>query len=68
MNRLIRFKDVKERVGISRSTVWRMEREGKFPSRRLISKNSVAWVEKEIETWIEGRRKPNSPNVEGGSR
>lgn len=29
--RLLRFPDVRQRTGLSRSTVWRLERRGEFP-------------------------------------
>ena len=54
--RLLRFPEMKPRIGdLSRSTVWRLERAGKFPARRQISTNSVGWLESEIDAWIAGR-------------
>ena len=54
--RLLRFKEVRELVGLSRSTIWRMEREGLFPLRKKISKNATAWLEEEIREWIATRK------------
>ena len=53
--RLLRFPDVRERTGLSRSTIWRLEQRGAFPKHRRISANVVAWVEAEIERWIESK-------------
>jgi prophage regulatory protein len=53
--RLIRFPSVRERTGLSRSTVWRLERKGAFPKHRRISPNAVGWLEHEIEEWIQTR-------------
>src|SRR5207249_288628 len=53
--RLISFREVAQRVGLSRSSVWRMERAGRFPQRRRLSENRVAWWEPEIEEWLRGR-------------
>lgn len=50
--RFIRFYELHSLVGLSRSTIWRMERVGKFPARRKLGANSVAWVESEISEWI----------------
>ena len=50
--RLLRFPAVRERTGLSRSTVWRLEQRGKFPKHRQISGNAVAWLEHEIDDWI----------------
>ena len=50
--RLLRFPDVRDRTGLSRSTVWRLERQGLFPRHRRVSANVVAWVEAEVSEWI----------------
>ena len=53
--RLIRFSAVRDRTGLSRSTVWRLERHGSFPKHRRMSPNAVGWLEHEIDQWIETR-------------
>lgn len=50
--RLLRFGEVRRRTGLSRSTIWRMERSGVFPRRIKISINVVAWREDEVDKWI----------------
>jgi len=50
--RLIRIKELKEITGLSRSTIWRREKEGVFPKRLFISKGIVVWDFLEIEKWI----------------
>jgi prophage regulatory protein len=50
--RLLRFGEVRQRTGLSRSTIWRMERSGTFPKRIKVSFNVVAWREDEVEEWI----------------
>lgn len=50
--RLLRFPEVQRMVGLSRTTIWRLEQKGKFPRRKIIGENSVAWLEEEIQTWI----------------
>lgn len=51
--RLLRFPMVRERTGLSRSTIWRLERNGSFPTHRRLSSNAVGWLEDEIADWIE---------------
>jgi prophage regulatory protein len=53
--RFLRFPAVRERTGLSRSTIWRLERRGEFPRHRRISANAVAWVEQEIADWIQSK-------------
>jgi prophage regulatory protein len=50
--RLLRFGEVRLRTGLSRSTIWRMERSGAFPRRINVSVNVVAWREDEVDAWI----------------
>jgi prophage regulatory protein len=50
--RLLRFGEVRQRTGLSRSTIWRMERSGIFPRRIKVSVNVVAWREDEVDAWI----------------
>ena len=53
----IKFREVRQVTGLSRTSVWRMERRGEFPARRLLSARSVGWLASEIRMWIETRRK-----------
>ena len=53
--KLLRFPTVRERTGLSRSTIWRLERQGDFPKHRRISANVVAWVEAEVMSWIHSK-------------
>ena len=53
--KLLRFPTVRERTGLSRSTIWRLERCGDFPKHRRISANVVAWVEEEVMGWIHSK-------------
>jgi prophage regulatory protein len=52
---LLRFPAIHARTGLSRSTIWRLERRGEFPRRHWISINAVAWIEEEVMTWIRTR-------------
>ncbi|MEQ1907682.1 MAG: AlpA family phage regulatory protein [Vicinamibacterales bacterium] len=50
--RVLRFEAVRDRTGLSRSTIWRLERRGTFPRHRRISLNAVGWLEEEVDQWI----------------
>jgi predicted DNA-binding transcriptional regulator AlpA len=47
--------DVLNITGLSRTTLWRLEREGKFPLRLRLSANRVGWRKDEVEGWIATR-------------
>ncbi len=51
----LRFPEVRQLTGLSRSTLWRMEREGAFPARRKLSARSVGWLASEVKIWTEQR-------------
>ena len=53
--KLIRLNQVLNLTGLSRGTIYRLERAGSFPLRRRLSTNSVAWLEHEITAWMESR-------------
>ena len=55
--KLLRFTDVRERTGLSRSTEWRLERRGAFPKHVKISANIVAWLEEDVVGWIRSKAK-----------
>lgn len=50
--RYIRFKELRQRVPLGRTTIWKMMREGRFPQSRRIGKMATAWLENEVEDWI----------------
>ena len=59
---ILRLPDLVRVTGLSRTTLWRLEREGTFPPRVRLSENSVGWREDEVLTWLESR--PRGVRVE----
>ncbi|GEM_PF-4857874 len=59
MNKILRFSELKQGVGLSRSTVWRLEQLGSFPSRIQISAlHRVEWYQSLAqEKWWDGKTK-----------
>ncbi len=54
-DRFIREPECRRVTGLSRTTRWRLERAGLFPSRRAISRNAGAWLESEVQDWLQSR-------------
>lgn len=50
--RLLRLDGVKERTGLSRSLIYQLVGEGRFPEQIHLGARSVAWIEAEVEDWI----------------
>ncbi|EAW9081557.1 AlpA family phage regulatory protein [Salmonella enterica] len=53
--RLVREEERRKMTGLSRSTVWRLEREGSFPKRKQTGKNSCAWLMSDLLLWMNER-------------
>jgi prophage regulatory protein len=53
--RLLRIKEVMQITGLSRMTLYRMERVGHFPRRRQLGAHSVAWLEGDVSLWVQSR-------------
>lgn len=50
--RLIRLPEVMQRVGLSRSAIYKRMAEGRFPHSRSLGPKCAVWVEAEIDAWI----------------
>ncbi len=59
--RLIRLREVMERTGLSRSTIYDRMFNDEFPKQVSLGPRSVGWVEMEIENWIACRIKASRP-------
>lgn len=52
---ILRINDLVELLGVSRVTLWRWERDGLLPPKRVLGPNTVGWLESEILEWLESR-------------
>ena len=48
----LRIREVCKRSGLSRATIYRLEREGKWPRRYRLTDGTVGWDEAEVEARI----------------
>ena len=51
-DRIIRMNTVRDRTGLSRSTIYRKIAEGTFPAQLKISSNGSGWHESDLNRWI----------------
>jgi len=47
--------EVAKATGLSKVTLWRLEKSGQFPARVNLTEARVGWPEEEVENWIESR-------------
>jgi len=52
---ILRLPAVKERTGLSRSTIYLRISEGSFPAPVSLGGRAVGWIEAEIQGWVEDR-------------
>lgn len=50
---VLRPKEVIKEYGLSRTTIWRKEREGTFPKRLKLGARAVGWLRSDLEAWLE---------------
>jgi predicted DNA-binding transcriptional regulator AlpA len=55
-DRILRTKDVQRLTGISRSTIWRLEKSGQFPRRVALGLSSIGWLKSDVLEWLEKRK------------
>ncbi|MGO2341413.1 helix-turn-helix transcriptional regulator [Vibrio litoralis] len=53
--RLIRLKEVLNRTGLSKSTLYQLMKDGAFPRSISIGNRAVSWNILEVEQWINSR-------------
>jgi prophage regulatory protein len=56
MEAILRERQVVEITGLSRTTLWRQERKGKFPKRIKLSERAVGWRKSAVLSWVEDRK------------
>jgi prophage regulatory protein len=62
-DRLLRFPEVRKICGLSRSSIWRLQQKGDFPSPRKISARACGWLLSEIASWLDKKTKSQNKNI-----
>ena len=50
--RIMRLSEVKAVTGLSKTTIYRFEKEARFPSRVSLGERSVGWFEGDVEAFL----------------
>jgi prophage regulatory protein len=53
---VVRMSRLVEMIGLSRSTIWKLLSEGKFPNPIRLGSRSIAWRINDIEEWLQSRQ------------
>ncbi len=57
VKRILRIKDVSDYTGLSRTTIWRREKNNEFPKRVSLGVGAVGWYAHEVEEWLDSRER-----------
>ncbi len=53
--RFLKLKEVMEKTALSRSAIYRKMNDGEFPQSVSLGERAIAWVESEVDEWMEMR-------------
>ena len=53
--RVLRLPQVRQATGLSRSMIYQLEAERRFPRRLKIGSRAVGWVDGEVQAWLASR-------------
>ncbi|OBX00270.1 helix-turn-helix transcriptional regulator [Gallibacterium genomosp. 1] len=56
MDRILRLKEVSQKTGLPRSTIYAKIKQGTFPSQLKLGPRASGWRESELDLWIEQRQ------------
>lgn len=54
---VVSAKELPMLTGLSRATIWRLEKDRKFPARCHLSESRVGWLRNEVDLWLASRKK-----------
>ena len=60
---ILRLPQLKQLIGLSRSSIYSLMRGGEFPSAIKLGPRSVGWLESEIHSWLESRIEASRPKL-----
>jgi len=61
----LKRKEVERITGLSRSTIYRLMDQGKFPRPLTVSSMAVRWIESEIQEWLDQKVKERAMRERG---
>ena len=52
-DRILRIREVTDRIGVARSTIYEWQSRGAFPPSIPLGERSIGWLESDVTAWIE---------------
>lgn len=60
----LRVRQVSERTGLSRATIYNMMKSGTFPMKTALGTRAIGWLESEISLWMASRKSVEKVGLE----
>jgi prophage regulatory protein len=67
LDRILRLKEVKEKSGLSDTTIWRERKAGRFPEPIKITDRLNGWPESVIRAWVAEKKRASESTVESAN-
>lgn len=67
-SKIVRVQEVQHRTGMSKTTIDRLERAGRFPARVRITDRAIGWYEEEVLNWLSSRQLVNNDISQRGEK
>lgn len=64
IERTIRRHQLREMVPLADTTIYELEKRGKFPRRFRLSARCVVWDQREVEAWLDERRRMSDAKID----
>ena len=64
---LIRLNEVKALTGLGRSSIYKFMADGRFPQSVSLGERAIAWVDTEVEDWVQEKIEQRDENQQGAT-
>lgn len=65
IKRFIRRPEVIKKTGLSRTTIFNLERRNDFPRHIMLTPRCAAWDEAEVDAWLDARKQTPAKGLQG---
>lgn len=65
-DRFLSLHEVRARTGLSRATIYRLQKAGAFPAAYQLGSRAVRWSERELEAWLASRPRGSRQAADAG--
>ena len=59
--RMLRLTQVRAMTGLGKTKIYELQAQGDFPMRIRLTGHSVAWIEEEVQAWLDRRVESDTP-------